>query len=107
MKTISSRVLEYKESEFKNDKRFAISYEQQIICCVNDFKAGVEFAQRWIPVEEELPTEDGKYLVKGKYGIFINYYNGFHECWDDEDGDDYSSDLIGGKVTHWRYIELK
>ena len=71
------------------------------------FKTGVECAQRWIPVEEELPTEDGKYLVRGIFGTFINQYNDFHKCWDDEDGDDYSSDLIGGKITHWRPIELK
>lgn len=28
------------------------------------FKKGVEFAQRWIPVKEELPTKEGVYLVK-------------------------------------------
>ena len=28
------------------------------------FKAGVEFAQRWIPIEEELPEENIPVLVK-------------------------------------------
>ena len=31
------------------------------------FKAGVEFAQRWIPIEEELPEENIPVLVKMDY----------------------------------------
>ncbi len=29
-------------------------------------------------------------------------YNHYHKCWDDESGDDYYSELIGGNVTHWQ-----
>lgn len=77
-----------------------------------DFRKGIEFAQRWISVEEELPfNEDGddsiKCLVKSNYdGIVVRPYNQYHKCWDQEDGDDYYSDAIGGKITHWRKIEL-
>jgi hypothetical protein len=72
------------------------------------FKAGVEFAQRWIPVDEELPTtNDEKYLVKViGWGIGLHPFNEHYQCWDDEDGDDYFTDAIGGKITHWRKIEL-
>ena len=101
MKTISSRVLEYKESEFKNDKRFAISYEQQIICCVNDFKAGVDFAQRWILFENERPPQFEQVLVKCKGKgdkIYLSEYLGY--------GNGSFTDT-SSTVTHWRRIELK
>lgn len=32
--------------------------------CQKDFKAGLEFAQRWIPVEEEEPKNREKVLIK-------------------------------------------
>lgn len=69
------------------------------------FKAGVEFAQRWIPIEEELPNENDYVLaiVDGNFGNknqcdwvvvslysdsrFINYYD--------------------HKISHWRPIEYK
>ena len=76
---------------------------------MDGFEAGVEFAQRWIDVKDELPlTDDIKYLVRTKSdGICLLPFNNYHQCWDDEDGDDYFTDAIGGKVTHWRPIELK
>jgi hypothetical protein len=70
------------------------------------FKYGVEFAQQWTAVEEELPVEEDKYLTKQEYGIFLQSFNTYHNCWDDESGDDYYTDAVGGKVTHWRKIEL-
>lgn len=79
---------------------------------VNAFINGADFVQRWIPVKEELPSNDEersiRCLVKTKYGgIVVREYNTEHKCWDDEDGDDYYSDSVGGKVTHWRQIEYK
>ena len=70
-------------------------------------KKSIEFAQLWISVEEELPEEDGHFLVKENNGISLLFFNTHYNCWDDEDGDDYYSDSVGGKVTHWRPIELK
>lgn len=67
------------------------------------FKAGVDFAQRWIPVEEELPEtnefEESKIcLIKGKFGIDIGRYYSYSKNWYLSSGN--------FQVTHWRYIEL-
>jgi len=67
------------------------------------FKAGIEFAQRWISVKDELPEtnefEESKIiLIKGKRGIDIGrYYSRSKHFF-----------LASGnfEVTHWRYIEL-
>lgn len=60
------------------------------------FEAGVEFAQRWIPVEEELPEKSKQVIVKLE--------NGWHTCtWITGDG----TFAFNVKPTHWRYIDLK
>lgn len=54
------------------------------------FKAGVEFAQRWIPVEEELPNECTFVLTKYKNTYSVSWYDGeFNEMYN---------------PTHWRPI---
>jgi hypothetical protein len=77
------------------------------------FEAGVEFAQRWIPVEEELPEEGA--LVQAKYEkrltdtqVKIGYT--YATCRTNE----FTSELWlvdtgynAGRITHWRPIELK
>ena len=60
------------------------------------FKAGVDFAQRWIPIEEELPPVSQQVIVKLK--------NNWHACtWLLGDG----TFAYNIKPTHWRYIDLK
>ena len=60
------------------------------------FKAGVEFAQRWIPIEEELPEKFKQVIVKLE--------NGWHTCtWITGDG----TFAFNVKPTHWRHIDLK
>ena len=60
------------------------------------FLSGVEFAQRWIPIEEELPEKSKQVIVKLE--------NGWHTCtWITEDG----TFAFNVKPTHWRYIDLK
>ena len=60
------------------------------------FKNGVEFAQRWIPVEEELPEK----LVQ----VIVKLANGWHTTtWITENGDF----AFNVKPTHWRPINLK
>lgn len=64
--------------------------------CIEMFEAGVEFAQRWIPIEEELPEK----LVQ----VIVKLENGWCTCtWITEDGDF----AFNVKPTHWRPIELK
>ena len=64
------------------------------------FKAGVDFTQRWIPVDEDLPSEDNELIfvpviaITGYGNYRITVYDGFN----------WTSDEI---VTFWRPIELK
>ena len=69
------------------------------------FKAGVDFAQHWIPVEEELPEtnefEESKIcLIKNTYGnVDVARYYSNTKSWYFN-----SSDFV---VAYWRPIELK
>ena len=72
--------------------------------CYDGFKAGVEFATRWIPVEEELP-EDGKIvLMKTLNSVFIGRF---------EDSHFYLNEIVNNTqliivgVIEWRPIEFK
>ena len=60
----------------------------------------------WIKVEDELPKKDGNKSIMvlvftTTKEILCRPYNEYHNCFDDEDYDDYWSDAIGGMVTHW------
>lgn len=65
------------------------------------FKAGATFAQRWIPVEEELPEENESVLCKNELGYFVAELakkpNSFRV---------YSARATY-RATHWRPIEFK
>ena len=64
--------------------------------CIEMFEAGVQFAQRWIPIEEELPEK----LVQ----VIVKFEDGWCTCtWITEDGDF----AFNVKPTYWRPIELK
>ena len=63
------------------------------------FVAGVEFAQRWTPVEEELPNEMECVLLKSEYLGSINYDVGFLMRG--------KFKTKNGKPTHWRPVNLK
>ena len=89
MKTIEEAVIEYSENA-------DIDEETYIADVYDGFKAGVEFAQRWIPVEEELPEK----LVQ----VIVKLENGWCTCtWITENGDF----AFNVKPTHWRPIDLK
>ena len=67
------------------------------------FRAGIEFAQRWIPVEEELPTPNLIVICKIKeyapfVGVYIPENSGFRNISENEG---YY------RCTHWRPIEYK
>jgi hypothetical protein len=62
--------------------------------------------KEWIKVEDDLPKKDGRSsiycLVFDNYhGSMVLPYNEYHKCWDQEDGDDFYSEAVGGKITHW------
>ena len=72
------------------------------------FKAGVEFAQRWIAVSEELPPENELVQTKCHYPCEgLLYYN--HQMFlgmDSDEGDEFPVWSESDEVTHWRKIEL-
>ena len=78
------------------------------------FKAGVEFAQRWIPVEEELPEVGAMVLTKmeKRHGDtwVQNYYSTATRLenqgeWQTVNWVDHS--ISFGHITHWRHIDIK
>lgn len=95
MKTIEEAAKEYA------DKTWVISENRE--WDTNDFKAGVEFAQRWIPIEEESPEKGVYVLCKvNTYLPFIGNYSG-EEMFFKSAEDPYTRILI----THWRPIDIK
>ena len=76
--------------------------------CIEMFEAGVQFAQRWIPVEEELPEIGEKVITKmtkdkrTSYGIATRIREewGINSHWIDHTFSNMT-------ITHWRPIELK
>ena len=78
------------------------------------FKAGAEFAQRWVSVEEELPPIGEMVLSKmeKRHGDtwVQHYYSTATRLenqgeWQDVNWVDHSMSF--GHITHWRPIELK
>lgn len=94
MKTIQEAAREYEIKQWDADE--------------DSFKAGVEFAQRWIPVEEELP-EVGE-LVQVKIQEFINskiYFDHDKVIEIDNCNKMFDCEQCAVKVIAWRPIELK
>ena len=92
--------------------------EKSVWACPISFKAGVEFAQRWIPVEEELPKNANEIILKNEKWITEYNPNGtrmgymdnerkklFYSAYWDENGQCYS--MSEEQPTHWRPIDLK
>ncbi len=85
------------------------SNDEKTACCNrlerHGFIQGVAWAERWIPVEEELPDNQDIVLVKTDKGCVSTAYlhgkkSGFI-CYGQEAYNDF------GEVTHWRPIEHK
>lgn len=72
----------------------------------NSFKKGVEIAQRWIPIEEELPVYYKP--VNVKFGILETTA---WRAWSETSGDLYTINgtdvIMENTPTHWRPLELK
>lgn len=93
MKTIIDAAKEYALTRNNaNEIQFLHDFEA--------FKQGIEFAQKWISIEEELPDtnefmESNIVLVKNEYRIATGRYYSNGNIW-------FPGDM---KVTHWRPIE--
>ena len=111
MKTIEEAAIEHAKNLF-----FESSSTQYL--CKGDFTIsfieGVEFAQHWIPVEEELPPIGEMVLTKmeKRHGDtwVQHYYSTATRLenqgeWQDVNWVDHSMSF--GHITHWRPIELK
>jgi hypothetical protein len=93
MKTIKEAAKEYADKTDKANAEFV----------AEDFTAGVEYAQRWISVKDELPQEDNIYLVKwtnllGQKSFELVRFSTKENNWEVK---------YFECVTHWRAIELK
>ncbi|MDR2205783.1 MAG: hypothetical protein LBE36_06485 [Flavobacteriaceae bacterium] len=67
---------------------------------LNGFISGANFAQTWIPVEDELPDFDVEVLVKMEpFGFTVSKR--------ELKGGRFTMEELGVKVTHWRPIEYK
>lgn len=114
MKTIEKAAIEQSLNEVNkgsdNDALFCSSIGMKQII-ERAFKAGIEFAERWIPVEEELPESD-KILttvivrIQGKVVVaFLGYEIANFDKRDKQFH--YKSKNNLEKVTHWRPINHK
>jgi hypothetical protein len=86
----------YEEDDFNAGNMYG--FEQGFI-------AGVEFARRWIDIDEELPEENSNVAVKvfpsgcqGRYHYDIALFRG---------GNFYIGNYPDADVSFWRHIELK
>jgi hypothetical protein len=97
MKTIEEAAFD----EYQTNRKLQEKYWIPDICYMDWFRKGAEFAQRWIPVEEELPEIGREVLLLTDKGVAIGCratetkFNGVS--------------LHGsfGKVNCWRHIEPK
>ena len=106
MKTIEEAAKDF------NDSHVNGHHPQKLVSDI--FKAGVQFAQRWIPVEEELPEVGAMVLTKmeKRHGDtwVQNYYSTATRLenqgeWQTVNWVDHS--ISFGHITHWRYIDIK
>ena len=67
---------------------------------VATFKAGFEFAQRWIPVTEDIPDENYKGYVNFKIGDYVS-------CKKVDSQIEFLNLIDVYGFTHWRPIEYK
>lgn len=81
--------------EFTSDKDGEFYYQH-----TEAFKAGVEFAQRWIPVTEDIPDENYKGYVNFKIGDYVS-------CKKVDSQIEFLNLIDVYGFTHWRPIEYK
>lgn len=77
------------------ENRGVLMSSLQLIAEVS-FESGVAFAQRWIPVEDELPEIGDQVIVKNEHRKEIRKISSIYDIKD-----------ITEFATHWRPIELE
>lgn len=110
MKTIEEAAKEY-QTKIYEDVFEEGSLSEQKLQCINDFKAGIAFAEEWISVEDELPERCKKATaynilvlkteIDGEIkGITLGYL--MSDCWYTQLGK-----VKIESITHWRPINRK
>ena len=85
------------EASKEHEQQFGFNSEGEINSSpAESFKAGVEFAQQWINVDEESPKKGDRVLLKDKDGEVecLLIYN-----------EDYITFLME-RFIHWRYLDF-
>ena len=104
MKTIEEAAIDY-QTKIYEDVFEESSLSEQKLQCINDFKAGVAFAEEWISVEDELPINQDIVFVKTDLGcVTIAYLHGKKSGFIVYGEDAY---IEFGNITHWRPINRK
>ena len=93
MKTIEEAAKEF------NDSHVNGHHPQKWVSDI--FKAGVEFSQRWIPVEKELPPLGVPVICK--YSMFGKEYHWAGTFYTEERIMHFVKKHL--QITHWRLIE--
>ena len=91
---------EFREAAIEFQKDYLTEIEER--AAYSGFKAGFNFALKWIDVNKELPTDTRTVLVRNdNEQIKVGWYMVAYKIWIDIapiGGKDF------GKVTHWRPI---
>jgi len=104
MKTIKQAAEEYANQERITRSEFAA------------FIDGVEFAQHWISVDDKLPADRKRVLMRYdelnekdniSTGFFSVEWAGYKNIFLFGRNDKECTNMPFRKVTHWRYIDLK
>ena len=104
MKTIEEAAIKCANGYVEGYRNFYPANEGDFI---DVFESGVEFAQRRIPVEEELPDEKNGYINK-EVIVFTSDNCAYVLIYDDYIGwIPNGTDADIDNITHWRPIELK
>ena len=105
MKTIENEIIERYPNCKSIDEFTSIRIQDIIDREKKAFIAGIDLAQRWIPVEEELPEVNEiefseEVLTKNLPGkVKMEFY--------DEQNKEFTTVRHDSQVTHWRPIERK
>lgn len=98
------KTIEQRSAEIYNSNEFSFVKED----IEGLVRLGAEFAQRWIPVDEEKPEIDESILMKNSFGCYgVGKWDGKDWTFYTIEGVAKLSNWISEECTHWRPIEVK